>query len=151
MDVCYTVFDCERIGEATPLYKYPFYPVYPGEQDLGLVEGRDELSFVVRKRTNAFVSGDGGLPILWIILAEAASETSHVGGDSLDSHCAEIDDPGDLVTLEENVVMPDIAEAGLQDNRDGGCRFENSLKSHQSGANEIQNFERSGSQRGIGA
>ncbi len=69
MDVCYTVFDCGRVGEATPLYKYPFYPVYPGEQNLGLVEDRHELALVVRKWPYGFVSGDGGLPILSVISA----------------------------------------------------------------------------------
>ncbi len=150
MDVSYTLFDSSRVGETTLLDVYPFYPVYPGEQNLRLVEDRHELSFVLGKRTCGFVGVECGLPITGVSSAQASGKPGNVGGNALDSHRAEIDDAGYLIANEEDVVVPDIAEAGLKGNRDCGCCFESSLKGYQSGADERQDFGRSFFRRRIG-
>ena len=57
-------------------------------------------------------------------VGETAKQAGDVGGGGIDVDGAEIDEAGDFVAGEEDVVVPDIAEAGLQREVTLGERFE---------------------------
>jgi len=53
------------------------------------------------------------LPGVWGVGCEATEEAGNVAGDGVEPHRAEIDDAGDLIAGDEEMGVPDVAQARL--------------------------------------
>ncbi len=92
----------------------PAEPIRAAEEDATGVEGSDGLEFCGRQWANCRVSGEADAAGLCVVTGEAAEESGHVAGGSFDLHRAEIDQAGDSVAGEQDVIVPDVAEARLE-------------------------------------
>lgn len=81
-------------------------PVDGGEEGAAAVEDGDEVVLVRGKRAELFVAGEGEGPTRGIIAEEAAKEAGEVGGDGVASAGGGVDQAGDVVVGEEDVIVP---------------------------------------------
>ena len=79
---------------------------------------------------------------------EAAEQAGDVGGGGVDVHGAEVDEAGDFVAGEEHVVVPDVAQAGLQWERNTCERFELGDGTRHGVGNAATNWRASGASSG---
>ena len=116
--------DLRRLIELPVLDVDPADPVAAGEDRAGRVEGEDGKRLLFRERADCRVGGEAFLPTVRVIADQAAQESGDVGGRRVDLHRAEVDQSGDGVAVEQHVVVPDVADAGLERQRDVGERGE---------------------------
>ncbi len=79
-----------------------------------LSSAKTASEFLIRERADCGVGGEAFAPAGRVIADEAAQESGDVGCRRVDLHRAKVDQSGDGVAVEEHVVVPDVADAGLQ-------------------------------------
>jgi hypothetical protein len=95
----------------------PAEPVRAAEEDAAGVEGGDGLEFGGRERPDCRVGGEADVAVFPVIASETAEESCHVAGRCFDLQRAEVDQATDDIAGEQNVIVPDVAQAGLHGKR----------------------------------
>ena len=118
------------VVESATIDVNPADPVAAGKHVAAGIEGVRGAGFFRAERADSVVGGEAFLPSIGdrrrtfpLPLptregrkrrSKAPKQAGDVGRRSVDVDCAEIDEAGDFVAGEENVVLPDVAQAGLQ-------------------------------------
>src|SRR5262245_35724029 len=95
----------------------PVQPIRGAEHHAGPIEHASQRCFRYVQGTNVTVRGKTGVPHIHIVADQAAQHAAQIGRRGVNAHAAIVDDAVNLIAGEENVIVPDVANAWLQSTR----------------------------------
>ena len=101
--------------ENAPFLVNPPQPIQSAKQHASLVEQRHETSLGFGQRAALFIGVQPVSPSNLVVLGKTSEQPGHITANRLAAHRSEIDDPAYFLALKQNVGVPDVADAWLQD------------------------------------
>ena len=102
-----------RLGTRAGFHENPQQPDDRGTHNPGAIEQTNEFKGEVEHSAGTSISAETDFEESFAFADEVAEQPGEIDGDMIDLHRSIVNDAGDRVAGKEDVIVPHIAEAGL--------------------------------------